>query len=86
MSLKSFLCADGEPTTSPPLLNRPELWISLVFLLLIITAGVFLGGLFLHSRRTRCRLKNLEDRDVTLLKVPQGEDPTYGVRAHQESA
>lgn len=67
-----------EPTTSPPVLSRPELWISLAFLLMIITAGVCVRVLFLRFRRGRCRLKNVDERDVTLLKVPKGDDPTYG--------
>ncbi|TWW56645.1 serine/threonine-protein kinase receptor R3 [Takifugu flavidus] len=69
---------NGEPTTSPPVLNRPELWISLAFLLVIITVGVGIGALCLYFRRARCRLTKVEDHDVTLLKVPRGEDPTYG--------
>lgn len=76
----------GEPTTSPPVLSRPELWISLAFLLVIITAGACIGGLFLRFRRGRSRLQNMDERDVTPLKVPKGDDPTYGVRAHQDSA
>lgn len=76
----------GEPTTSPPVLSRPELWISLAFLLVILTAGMCVGVLFLRFRRGRCRLKNMDEREVTLLKVPKGDDPTYGVRALQDSA
>lgn len=82
ISLNSYLCAVEEPTTSPPVLSRPELWISLAFLLMIITVGVCVRVLFLRFQRGRCRLKNVDERDVTLLKVPKGDDPTYGVRAH----
>lgn len=53
---------------------------------MIITVGMGIGALCLYFRRARCRLTKVEDHDVTLLKVPRGEDPTYGVRAHQDSA
>lgn len=68
------------------MLNHLDLWVSLAFLLVIITVGVGIGALCLYFRRARCRLTKVEDQDVTLLKVPHGKDPTYGVRAHQDSA
>ncbi|XP_063740312.1 serine/threonine-protein kinase receptor R3 isoform X2 [Eleginops maclovinus] len=70
--------------TPPPMINgesentsRPELWITLSLLLLITTASVCGLVLFLRFRRAHGRLKNLEDHDVTMLKVPNGDDPTY---------
>lgn len=74
-----LLCQDGEPTTKPPEL-RPELWIMVSLLLFIITASVCGLVLFLLFRRAHCRLRNVEDHDPTMLKVPNGDDPTYGVR------
>ncbi|KAM9855708.1 serine/threonine-protein kinase receptor R3 isoform 1-T2 [Aulostomus maculatus] len=69
---------DGETTTPPPNLAHPELWIT-VSLLLLIMAASFCGlGLFLRFRRAHCRLRNVEDHDVSMLKVPTGDDPTYG--------
>lgn len=49
-------------------------------LLVIVVAGACGLLLYLRFQRTRSRLKNVEDNDVTMLKVPNGEDPTYGVR------
>ncbi|XP_042347490.1 serine/threonine-protein kinase receptor R3 isoform X1 [Plectropomus leopardus] len=67
-----------DPTTTPPELNRPELWITLSLLLLITTASVCGLVLFLRFRRAHGILRNIEDHDVTMLKVPNGEEPTYG--------
>ncbi|CAL9703037.1 unnamed protein product [Knipowitschia caucasica] len=69
---------DGVVTTSPPVPARPELWIAISLLLLIVAVCVICVVLFLRFRRTHCKLKNSDDHDVTMLKVPQGEDPTYG--------
>ncbi|KAJ0036798.1 hypothetical protein NQD34_005475 [Periophthalmus magnuspinnatus] len=69
---------DGVVTTSPPVPARPELWIAISLLLLIVAVCVFCVVLFLRFRRTHCKLKNSDDHDVTMLKVPHGEDPTYG--------
>lgn len=74
------VCAEGLTTTTAPELVRPELWITLSFLLLLMAASVCGIILFLRFRRTHCKLKNVEDRDVTMLKAPNGDDPTYGVR------
>lgn len=71
---------DGVPTTTPPELSRPELWITLSLLLLITTVSVCGLVLFLRFRRAHGRLRNVEDHDVTMLKVPNGDEPTYGVR------
>ncbi|XP_033943269.1 serine/threonine-protein kinase receptor R3 [Pseudochaenichthys georgianus] len=72
-------------STPPPTIDgevkdttRLELWIALSLLLLITTASVCGLVLFLRFRRAHSRLNNLEDHDVTMLKVPNGEDPTYG--------
>ncbi|KAK9515359.1 hypothetical protein VZT92_026011 [Zoarces viviparus] len=67
-----------KPTTTPPEHSRPELWITLSLLLFIITAGVCGLVLFLRFRRAHSRLTNVEEHDVTMLKVPNGDDPTYG--------
>ncbi|XP_041654801.1 serine/threonine-protein kinase receptor R3 [Cheilinus undulatus] len=69
---------NGETTTPPPDVSRPELWITVSLLLLITAASVCGLLLFLRFRHTHCRLKNAEDHDATMLKVPNGEDPTYG--------
>lgn len=84
--LHSYLCVVAETTASPPVIRRLELWISLAFVLVVITAGVCIGVLFSRFRRRRCRLINVDDRDVTPLKFPKEDDPTLGVRAHQDSA
>uniref|UniRef100_A0A3Q3WJ29 receptor protein serine/threonine kinase n=1 Tax=Mola mola TaxID=94237 RepID=A0A3Q3WJ29_MOLML len=34
--------------------------------------------LYMRFRRAHCTLKNAQDHDVTMLKVPNGDDPTYG--------
>ncbi|KAM4610025.1 serine/threonine-protein kinase receptor R3 [Polymixia lowei] len=65
------------PTKQPP--SRLVLWISVPLLLLVILAVGGCGlALWLRSRQTHCRLGNVEDHDVTMLKVPNGDDPTYG--------
>lgn len=69
---------DGVPTTMPPKLPRPELWITMALLLLIMAASICGLLVFLRFRRAHCRLRNAEDHDVTMLKVPTGDDPTYG--------
>lgn len=72
---------DGEPTTvSPPEPLHPEMWISVSSLLLLTTISVLGFVLFLRFRHTPCRLKDPEDHDTTLIKIPTGEDPSYGVR------
>ncbi|XP_034732911.1 serine/threonine-protein kinase receptor R3 isoform X2 [Etheostoma cragini] len=69
-----------KPTTTPPELSRPELWITLSLLLLITTVSMCGLVLFLRFRRTHGRLRNdvHGDPDATMLKVPDGDDPTYG--------
>ncbi|CAG6021432.1 serine/threonine-protein kinase receptor R3 [Menidia menidia] len=61
--------------TTPPELPRPELWIAVSVLLLLIAVSVCLV-LFLRFRPARCRLKDSEERDAAM--VPCGDDPTYG--------
>lgn len=78
--VNAYVCPDGKPTTTPPDISRPELWITVSLLLLIVTASVCGLVLILCLRRAHCRLTNAEDHDVTMLKVPNGDDPTYGVR------
>lgn len=78
--MHSCVYPDGEPNTKAPEIPRPELWITVSLLLLIITGSVCGLVLFLRFRRTHCELRNTEDHDVTMLKVPHGDDPTYGVR------
>lgn len=80
MCANVYICPDGDTTTTPPDLSRPELWIAVSLLLFIVTISVCGLVLFLRFRRAHCRLKNAEDHDVTMLKVPSGDDPTYGVR------
>lgn len=69
---------DGVVTTSPPVPARPELWIAISLLLLMVAVSMFSMVLFFRFRRTHCKLKDTDDHDVTMLKVPHGEDPTYG--------
>lgn len=80
LCLNAYVCPDGEPTTTPPEFSRPEVWITVSLLLLIVTPSVCGLVLFLRFHRAHYRLKNAEDHDVTMLKVPNGDDPTYGVR------
>lgn len=68
---------NGKPT-KPPELSRPELWITLSLLLLILTASLCGLALFLRFRRAHSKLTNVEEHDVTMLKVPNGDDSTYG--------
>lgn len=61
--------------------NNMVLWVTVPLLLLFIVAASGCGlVLLLRLRRTHCRLGNVEDHDVTMLKVPSGDDPTYDVR------
>ncbi|XP_077455088.1 serine/threonine-protein kinase receptor R3 isoform X1 [Stigmatopora argus] len=69
---------DGEKTTVAPQQLRPELWITVALLLLLTVASLCGLLIFLHFRRAHIRLQNAEDHDATMLKVPVGEDPTYG--------
>ncbi|KAJ3586592.1 hypothetical protein NHX12_012989 [Muraenolepis orangiensis] len=65
--------------TEPPERNL-ELWIAVPLALLFMAAVALCGlMLWLRSKRTHCRLLGHEEgRDVTMVKVPSGEDPTYG--------
>ncbi|XP_041860286.1 serine/threonine-protein kinase receptor R3 [Melanotaenia boesemani] len=69
---------NGEPSTTSPELPRPELWISVSLLLLLTTVCVCGLMLFLRFRHAPCRLKDPEDHDAAMVKVPNGDDPTYG--------
>jgi hypothetical protein len=51
-----------------------------LLLLLILTVGVCGLVSWLCSRSQHHRLGYNKDHDVTMLKVPSGADPTYGVR------
>lgn len=80
MLVVECFCSDGVATTSPPTSQRAELWIAMSLVLLIVILSLFGLVLVLHFRRTHRKLNNAEDHDGTMLKVPNGEDPTYGVR------
>lgn len=67
----------GVVTTSPTVTARPELWIAISLLLLVVAMSVFSVVFFYHFRRTHCKLKNTDDHDANMLKVPHGEDPSY---------
>lgn len=75
-----FPCLFPVPTTQPPEPSRPELWITVSVLAVVVAASLCGLVLFLHFQRSGCRLKKGADHDVAMLKVPSGEDPTYGVR------
>ncbi|XP_008279453.1 serine/threonine-protein kinase receptor R3 [Stegastes partitus] len=67
------------PTTAPPAPPRPEVvWVTVSLLLLFLICGVSGLVLYLRFRRGTCRPKDAEDHDVAMLKVPSGDDPTYG--------
>ncbi|XP_023139431.2 serine/threonine-protein kinase receptor R3 [Amphiprion ocellaris] len=68
---------DG-PTTAPPSLPGPEVWISLSLLLLFVITSVCGLVLYLRFRCAPCKPKEPEDREAPMLKVPSGDDPTYG--------
>uniref|UniRef100_A0A3Q1EHG8 receptor protein serine/threonine kinase n=1 Tax=Acanthochromis polyacanthus TaxID=80966 RepID=A0A3Q1EHG8_9TELE len=68
---------DG-PTTAPPSAPGPEVWISLSLLLLFIITSVCGLVLYLRFRCAPCKLKEPEEREAAMLKVPSGDDPTYG--------
>lgn len=80
MCLNAYVYVIAVSTTRQPEINRPDLWITVALLLLIVTASVCGLLLFMRFRRAHCTLKNAQDHDVTMLKVPNGDDPTYGVR------
>ncbi|XP_005478137.1 serine/threonine-protein kinase receptor R3 isoform X2 [Oreochromis niloticus] len=67
-----------ESTPTPPEPGRLELWIPLFLLFLFVTACVFGLILLLRFRRAARRLQDVEGHDVKILKVPRGDDPTYG--------
>ncbi|XP_061592133.1 serine/threonine-protein kinase receptor R3 [Cololabis saira] len=69
---------NGEPTTVPPEVWRPEMWINVSLLIVLTTACVCGLVIFLLLRRGPCRAKDPEDQDATMVKVPSGDDPTYG--------
>nr|XP_049610017.1 serine/threonine-protein kinase receptor R3 [Syngnathus scovelli]XP_049610018.1 serine/threonine-protein kinase receptor R3 [Syngnathus scovelli] len=69
---------NGETTTVAPLQPRPELWITAALLLFVTAVGLCGLLIFLRLRRAHVRLKNTDEHDVSMLKVPNGEDPTYG--------
>lgn len=75
-----LVCPVAGPTTQPPEPSRPELWITVSVLLVVVAASLCGVVLFLHFQRSDCRLKKAGDHDVAMLKVPSREDPTYGVR------
>ncbi|XP_069544671.1 serine/threonine-protein kinase receptor R3 [Brachyistius frenatus] len=70
--------SDIVPATAPPALPRPELWIPVSLLLLFMIAIVCGLVIFLRFRRAHCRLRDTEDHDAPMRKVPSGDDPTYG--------
>lgn len=80
MFLTSSVFPDEESTPTPPEPGRLELWIPLFLLFLFVTACVFGLILLLRFRRAARRLQDVEGHDVKILKVPRGDDPTYGVR------
>ncbi|XP_061630578.1 serine/threonine-protein kinase receptor R3 isoform X3 [Phyllopteryx taeniolatus] len=69
---------NGETTTKAPQQTKPELWITVALLLLFMAVSLCGLLIFLRFRRVHVRLKNADDQDVTMSKVPNGEDPTYG--------
>lgn len=69
---------DGKPTPAPPGPPRPELWIAVSLLLLFMVACAVGLVLFLRFRRAPLKLRDAEDHDTTMLKIPGGDDPTYG--------
>ncbi|XP_056158041.1 serine/threonine-protein kinase receptor R3 [Lampris incognitus] len=77
---------NADITRPPKIAGTPEppkksfvLWIAVPLLLLLIVVVSGCGLLlWLRSRQTHCKLSNVEDHDVNLLKVPGGDDPTYG--------
>lgn len=81
----AFVCPVAGPTTQPPEPSRPELWITVSLLLVVVIASVCGLVLFLHCQRSGCKLKKAEEHDVAMPKVPSGEDPTYGVRETRRS-
>jgi len=70
-----------ERTDGPE--RRWALWVAVPLVLVVTAAGALIGlVLWLRSHRTHCRLPGRgEARDVTMVKVSSGEDPTYGVRS-----
>ncbi|XP_053706530.1 serine/threonine-protein kinase receptor R3 [Synchiropus splendidus] len=69
---------NGVATTPTPEATRSGLWISLSLMLVVLAAGVCAVMLLLQSRDPRCRLRDVEHRDLTVPKVTHGDDPTYG--------
>ncbi|XP_029974806.1 serine/threonine-protein kinase receptor R3 [Salarias fasciatus] len=69
---------DRKPTSAPPGLPRPELWVAVSLVLLLMTVCVCGFVVFLRFRRAPWKPKDAEDHDTTMLKIPSGDDPTYG--------
>ena len=71
-----FTCPEVNPEDSAIMLVAVPLLI-----LLIVAMAVCALVVWLRSRRPHYRLTHMEDHDATMLKVPAGADPTYGVRS-----
>lgn len=70
----------------PPDIGRgPDSVILLVavplLVLLIVAMATCALVLWLRSRTPHYRLTYMEEHDVSMMKVPAGADPTYGVRS-----
>lgn len=68
-------------TTTSPEFPQPSLWIAVSLLLLFIAVSVCSFLLLMRFRRTAGKLRDPEDHSA-MIKVPNGDDPTYGVRRH----
>nr|XP_057939148.1 activin receptor type-1-like [Doryrhamphus excisus] len=69
---------NGETTTAPPQRLPPDLWITVALLILFTLSSLCGMLLFLRFRRTHACLKNVDDHNVSMHKVPNGDEPTYG--------
>lgn len=68
-------------TTTSPEFPQPSLWIAVSLLLLFTAVSTCSFVLLMRFRRTAGKLRDPEDHGA-MIKVPNGDDPTYGVRMH----
>uniref|UniRef100_A0A3B3CDR3 receptor protein serine/threonine kinase n=1 Tax=Oryzias melastigma TaxID=30732 RepID=A0A3B3CDR3_ORYME len=77
-SFKGFFVRCCKENECNALMTPPPNISDVSSLLLLTTLSVVGFVLFLRFRHAPCRQKDLEDHDTTLIKVPTGEDPSYG--------
>lgn len=80
-------CVAEKPPDSGQGPDRVILLVAVPLLVLLVVAMATCAlVLWLRSRKPHYRLTYMEEHDVSMMKVPAGTDPTYGVRSGQQTA